>query len=69
MLLRALFGYNYDRDAYVLRGIGRRFGPVLLEDRRRHREADREPWPDRPARFSEGLGADDGVGERRWVKA
>jgi hypothetical protein len=35
LLARALFRYSAVRDAYVLRGIGRRVGPVLREDRRR----------------------------------
>ena len=41
-LLAALtpaFAYNANRDAYVLRVIGRRFGPVLRPDRRVQREA------------------------------
>jgi hypothetical protein len=33
-LLRPLFAYNYSRDAYVLRGIGRSVGPVLRAERR-----------------------------------
>ena len=61
MLLRPLFGYNYQRDAYVLRGIGRRVGPVLLEERRSHREPNRMPWPDRPARASEAFDSGEGV--------
>jgi hypothetical protein len=32
--LLPLFGYNHNRDAYILRGVGRRFGPVLKPDRR-----------------------------------
>ncbi|HEX8714518.1 MAG TPA: hypothetical protein VF706_03030 [Solirubrobacteraceae bacterium] len=36
--LTPLFVYNYNRDAYVLRLVGRRFGPVLKRDRRVHRE-------------------------------
>jgi hypothetical protein len=38
LLLRPLFGYNFTRDAYVMRGIGLRFGPVLRPDRRVRRE-------------------------------
>jgi hypothetical protein len=34
MVLRPLYRYSYPRDAYVLRGVGRRFGPVLAVDRR-----------------------------------
>jgi hypothetical protein len=37
-LLSPLFVYNVRRDAYVLRGVGRRVGPVLVGDRRRRRE-------------------------------
>jgi hypothetical protein len=36
-MLQALwpvFRYSYGRQAYVLRGVGRRFGPVLVERRR-----------------------------------
>jgi hypothetical protein len=33
-LLRPLYRHSPDRDAYVLRGIGGRFGPVLSVDRR-----------------------------------
>lgn len=36
--LSPLFIYNYNRDAYVLRGVGRHVGPVLKRDRRTHRE-------------------------------
>jgi hypothetical protein len=36
--LRLVFTYNYSRDAYVLRGVGRHRGPVLKQDRRVHRE-------------------------------
>jgi hypothetical protein len=28
-LLRPLFRYSFHRDAYILRAIGERFGPVL----------------------------------------
>ncbi len=31
--------YNHSRDAYVLRLVGRRYGPVLRPDRRLLREA------------------------------
>ena len=30
-LLRPLFRYSYTRDAYVLRGVGRKHGPVLRD--------------------------------------
>jgi hypothetical protein len=36
--LTPLFAYNDDRDAYVLRVVGRRRGPVLKRDRRMRRE-------------------------------
>lgn len=34
-LMRPILRYSTARDAYVLRGIGRDFGPVLRVDRRR----------------------------------
>ncbi|HTB70036.1 MAG TPA: hypothetical protein VK707_03555 [Solirubrobacteraceae bacterium] len=37
-VLAPLFVYNDRRDAYVLRGVGRKRGPVLKPDRRTHRE-------------------------------
>jgi len=40
-LLTPAFAYDYTRDAYVLRGIGERVGPVLRADRRTHGDADR----------------------------
>jgi hypothetical protein len=39
MLTRPLWRYSAMRDAYVLRGIGRRVGPVLRRDRRVTRSA------------------------------
>jgi hypothetical protein len=70
LLLRPLFTYNYARDAYVMRGVGRRYGPVLRCERRTHRERDRRPWVDRSWReLPEGLESTNGVGERRWIKA
>jgi hypothetical protein len=36
-LLRPLFRHSASRDAYVLRVLGNRWGPVLREDRRRER--------------------------------
>jgi hypothetical protein len=33
-LLTPVFGYNARRHAYVLRGIGEHYGPVLRVDRR-----------------------------------
>lgn len=38
LILMPLFGYNHPRDAYVLRGVGRRIGPVLRPNRRLRRE-------------------------------
>jgi hypothetical protein len=35
-LLSPLLRYSYSRDAYILRGVGRRVGPVLRPERRRH---------------------------------
>jgi hypothetical protein len=70
LLLRPLFAYNYTRDAYVMRGLGRQLGPVLRCERRMHSERDRRPWADRSWReLPGGLEASDGVAERRWVKA
>jgi hypothetical protein len=50
LLLRPLFAYNFTRDAYVMRGVGLRFGPVLREDRRSHNERNARPRPGRPER-------------------
>jgi hypothetical protein len=35
LLLRPLLRYSHTRDAYVLRAVGSRRGPVLRADRRR----------------------------------
>ncbi|HUA73533.1 MAG TPA: hypothetical protein VL988_02130 [Solirubrobacteraceae bacterium] len=68
VLLRPLFGYNFTRDAYLIRGIGRRVGPVLRAERRLHRERDRRPWVERAWReLPEGLEGDSV--DRRWVGA
>ena len=40
-LLAPAFAYDYARDAYILRGVGERFGPVLRLDRRARVDADR----------------------------
>jgi hypothetical protein len=45
MLMRPILRYSVARDAYVLRVVGRRVGPVLRLDRRPRR--DRGPRPDR----------------------
>jgi hypothetical protein len=37
-LLSPLLRYSYSRDAYILRGVGRRVGPVLRPERRRRSE-------------------------------
>lgn len=63
LLLRPLFGYNFTRDAYVMRGIGLRFGPVLREDRRTHQERNARPRPGRPERRMGQSG--EGVESRR----
>ena len=34
-MLRPFVRYSRSRDAYILRGVGSRLGPVLREDRRR----------------------------------
>jgi hypothetical protein len=38
MLVRPLLRYSRGRDAYVLRVVGGRFGPVMRPDRRAVRE-------------------------------
>lgn len=69
LLLRPLFAYNVIRDAYVLRGVGRRLGPVLRIERRAHDKRSRRPWADRPwHELPEGLEAGDSV-DRRWARA
>ena len=35
VLLRPFVRYSRSRDAYILRGVGRRMGPVIRQDRRR----------------------------------
>jgi hypothetical protein len=37
LLLRPVIRYSYPRDAYVLRVVGRHFGPVMRPERRRTR--------------------------------
>lgn len=37
-----LFTYNRERDAYILRVVGRRFGPALKQDRRVRQEPPRD---------------------------
>jgi hypothetical protein len=39
VLLAPFFRYSYGRDAYVLRAVGDRVGPVLRHDRRATRRA------------------------------
>lgn len=60
-----LFTYNANRDAYVLRVVGRRVGPVLREDRRLHREPNRRPWSDRPGLLPDSLESSERVDRRR----
>jgi hypothetical protein len=40
VLMRPVMRYSAARDAYVLRGVGRRVGPVLRLDRRRRQRFD-----------------------------
>jgi hypothetical protein len=37
VLMKPALRYSVSRDAYVLRGFGHRYGPVLRADRRRRR--------------------------------
>jgi hypothetical protein len=39
LLAKPWLRYSSSRDAYVLRGVGSSFGPVLREDRRREHSA------------------------------
>ena len=41
-ILRPFFRYSTTRDAYVLRGMGSRFGPVLVRDRRPTKDSEEE---------------------------
>ena len=65
VLSSPLFTYNFSRDAYVLRAIGKRVGPVLREDRRTHREANRRPWADRSGLLPDGLESGEHADRRR----
>lgn len=65
-LLTPAFGYNDYRDAYVLRGIGKRFGPVLRLERRARGEVDRGVW--REQRF-EALQPGESFDRRRRGRA
>ena len=66
VLLRPLFAYNYARNAYLLRFVGARFGPVLKVDRRARGERDRRPWVDRSsAQLAPRLESGDGIEPRR----
>jgi hypothetical protein len=58
LALRAGFRYSYPRDALVLRGVGERFGPVLVRDRGRGRTA-RRPLASAGHRVA---------GSRRWPR-
>ncbi len=44
---RPLLRYSTPRDAYVLRIVGRKWGPVLRSDRRRPRSLGATPAPER----------------------
>jgi hypothetical protein len=44
---RPLFRYSTPRDAYVLRVVGRKWGPVLRSDRRRPRSLGAGASPER----------------------
>jgi hypothetical protein len=46
-LCRPVLAFDYAREAYILRGIGDRVGPVLREDRRRRRSANGYRGPER----------------------
>jgi hypothetical protein len=46
LLLRPAFRYSHSRDAYVLRGVGATYGPVLRAERR-HQIPDRFDGVDR----------------------
>jgi hypothetical protein len=51
-LLRPLFRYSHSRDAYVLRGVGRSFGPVLRPERRVQRDSPLDGIERRAARIA-----------------
>jgi hypothetical protein len=42
-LCRPVLAFDYAREAYILRGVGHRVGPVLREDRRRSANGYRGP--------------------------
>ncbi len=42
LLVKPLFRYSAAREAFVLRGVGRQFGPVLRVERRRTHRRPRE---------------------------
>jgi hypothetical protein len=65
VLSSPLFTYNFSRDAYVLRAVGKRVGPVLREDRRTHREANRRPWSDRSGLLPDGFESSEHADRRR----
>jgi hypothetical protein len=65
VLASPLFTYDSSRDAYLLRLVGDRVGPVLREDRRTHREANRHPWSDRSGLLPEGLESSEHAERRR----
>jgi hypothetical protein len=60
-LCRPVMAFDLARDAYVLRVVGRRLGPVLREDRRRGRASGRAAGAYAgPERRRDARGADHG---------
>jgi hypothetical protein len=51
-LLKPLYRYSYSRDAFVLRGVGSSFGPVLRPDRRVRRDRPSDGIERRTARIA-----------------
>jgi hypothetical protein len=51
-LLRPVYRYSYSRDAFVLRGVGSSFGPVLRLERRARRERPLDGIERRTARMA-----------------
>jgi hypothetical protein len=54
-LCRPVLWFDYGREAYILRGVGNRLGPVLREDRRSSSQPARYRGPERrgPARVGQ----------------
>ena len=55
-VVRPLFVYNHNRDAYILRAVGKRIGPVLRS---------RDETPPRSGRFDREAPAEDLVDSKR----